>query len=275
MLKAKVETITPEIAKEYLKKNTANYRKLTTLSWYKIDQYAEAMKAGKWQLNGEAITFGKNGVLKNGQHRLAAIIRAGVPVKILVVYDIDDDVDIYDRGKNRTDADIAHARGIDIDNTTIAAANIVVNVFSARKSRDFVIDYAEKNFAELNKARRIAVYGNSKITNNAPSVCAAYLAVRTNLLRCYEAELFFRLMNDPYTTYADGYEPGPAIVARNMFEDRAGKSGVQVSKERLEIVIMGMNDFHQGKKRDNKYKIQEPFQFSKLLATVRKEDGLE
>lgn len=275
MLKAKVETITPEIAKEYLKKNTANYRKITTLSRYKIEQYAEAMKAGKWQLNGEAITFGKDGVLKNGQHRLAAIILAGVPVKILVVYDVEDNVDIYDRGKNRTDMDIARARGIDVDNVTIAAANIVVNQFTGRIGRDFVIDYAEKNFCELNKARRIATYGNARISNNAPSVCAAYLAVRTNLLRCYEAELFFRLMNEPYTTFADGYEPGPAYVARKMFDDRTGRSGNQTSKERLDILIMGMKDFHQGKKRDQKYKIQEPFQFEELLKKVRHEDGLQ
>lgn len=38
---------------------------------------------------------------------------------------------------------------------------------------------------------------------------------------------------------------------------------------------MAMQDFHDGKKREMKYKIQEPFQFMKLLNKVRKEDGLE
>ena len=48
----KVERITPEIATDYLKRNTNNYRRM---SRSKIFQYARDMKKGQWQLNGQPI----------------------------------------------------------------------------------------------------------------------------------------------------------------------------------------------------------------------------
>ena len=77
-----VENITPEKAREYLKTNTDNYRKISRA---KAAIYAREMKAGKWELNGEGIMFAEDGTLKNGQHRLAAILMAGIPVRMTVI----------------------------------------------------------------------------------------------------------------------------------------------------------------------------------------------
>ena len=57
MIKTAVEKITPEKAKEYLRANTNNYRKLSRAT---VKKYAEDMKNGKWELNGESIVFSES-----------------------------------------------------------------------------------------------------------------------------------------------------------------------------------------------------------------------
>lgn len=271
-LKTAVETITPEKAAEYLKSNTNNYRKLSRAT---VRNYADEMKAGRWELNGEPICFSESGELKDGQHRLAAIILAKKSIRMNVTRGVADEVTIYNVGKKRTNTDIARARGVDCDSTIMAVSNIIVNKFSGHKGGAKVVEYAIAHIDELNRAMRIACYGTGPKTKNAPSICAAYLVLRNKLLPCYEVELFFRLMNDFSYTFADGYEISPALIAQRMFDERGTKhSGYQIAKERLEILIMAMNDFHKGKKRELKYKVQEPFQFMTLLDKVRKEDGL-
>lgn len=274
MLTSEVETITPAKAREYLKKNTNNYRKMSRSA---INNYAEDIKHGRWQLNGETIVFGANGILKDGQNRLAAIVRANKAADILVVRGVEDGVDKYNIGKKRTDADILSAEGFECDSTMVAAANIIVNNFSGVRNGTAVQEYVRKNFSELSRAMRIACMGAGSKSKNAPSVCASYLMLRTKTMPCYEVELFFRLMNDFGCTFADGYEVSPALVAQRQFDERGTgtKGGYPVQKERLEILVMAMTDFHNNKKRELKYKIQEPFHFTELLKKVRKEDGLE
>jgi len=272
-LKMTVEDITPELAKEYLKHNTNNYRKL---SRHTFMAYAEDMKNGKWQTTGVPIVFDVDGVLKDGQHRLAGIIFSKTTVRMTVVRNVAKDVDEYDTGKKRTNMDILQAEEVDADSTVIAAANILVNRFNSRKDNTSTRAYVKSHIDELNRAKRIVCYGTGAKNKNAPSVCAAYLMLRTESMPSYEIELFFRLLNDFGYTGADGYEASSAIIAQRMMDERGNKNcGYQIQKERLEILIMAMQDFHAGKKVTEKYKIAEPFQFMSLMTTVRKEDGLE
>lgn len=102
-MKATVETITPKTAKEYLKFNVSN-RPLHTKT---VEFYAEQMRKGQWKLNGEGICFAEGGALLNGQHRLQAVVRAGVPVQMLVIRGADNDSFVtYDSGRSRKVSDI-------------------------------------------------------------------------------------------------------------------------------------------------------------------------
>ena len=268
-----VENITPAKAAEYLKHNTDNYRKLKRPL---VNNYMDDILNGRWEFNGESIVFDENGVLKDGQHRLAAIYKSGKTLPMVVVRGIKPEVKIYDMGGRRTNTDIANAMGADLDSTAIAAANIIVNRFCGVRGGTKVLEYANAHASELNRALRITCYGTGSKSKNAPSVAATYLMLRTNAMPCYEIELFFRLMNDFGFTSADGYEVSPALVAQRMFDQRGTKhGGCQIQKERLEILVMAMKDFHDGKKRDQNYKIKEPFRYVELLSKIRKEDGLE
>lgn len=102
-LSAVVETITPAIAEAYLQHNHANRHPNMAL----IKYYADQMKKGNWLLNGEAICFDENGDLTNGQHRLMAVIMAGVSIQTLVVRNTPEgSFATYDQGKKRTPGDV-------------------------------------------------------------------------------------------------------------------------------------------------------------------------
>ncbi|KAF7277615.1 hypothetical protein GWI33_002970, partial [Rhynchophorus ferrugineus] len=78
---AQVETITPDLARQYLAFNTHN----RNVRSYRVKGYAADMRDGRWTLNGEAIKFSADGTLLDGQHRLQAVIEADVAVQMLVV----------------------------------------------------------------------------------------------------------------------------------------------------------------------------------------------
>lgn len=104
-----VETITPEIAREYLKFNVTN----RPLRQKTVCKYAKQMKNGEFMLNGEAIVFSDGGSLLNGQHRLNACVQAGVSFQSVVVRGIPfETFHTIDIGKPRTTADVFSISGV-------------------------------------------------------------------------------------------------------------------------------------------------------------------
>lgn len=101
--KAEFVTIDKEMAHEFLKRNIRN----RTVSEKTVQRYSEIMKRGEWAVNGEAIQISDGGVLLNGQHRLEAIYRSGIPQTMLVCTGISDEsMATFDRGKARTMGDV-------------------------------------------------------------------------------------------------------------------------------------------------------------------------
>ncbi len=73
--------ITPELAAEWLKRNTIHNR---NICWPKVDHYAELIVADRWVDTPEGIAFDVDGNLINGQHRLHAIVKANKTVTMQV-----------------------------------------------------------------------------------------------------------------------------------------------------------------------------------------------
>lgn len=101
---SQVEDITPELAASILNGfNTAN----RPLSPSVVREYAGYLTSGRWATNGESIKFAQDGTLIDGQHRLAACVRAKTPLRTLVVRGLYRDVfDTVDIGKTRSAGDI-------------------------------------------------------------------------------------------------------------------------------------------------------------------------
>jgi hypothetical protein len=96
--------VTPTWAKEVLEtKNKLNRNP----SAQQVKKYAELMRRGDWRETHQGIAFGTDGTLFDGQHRLAAVVEAGVPITMMVTYDLDDrSREAIDTGRKRTPGDL-------------------------------------------------------------------------------------------------------------------------------------------------------------------------
>jgi len=81
-ISAQIETITPEQAAKYLTLNFTSNRRLSQTA---VGKYVKIMKAGRWNVNCDAIGFDELGRMINGQHRLHGVIAFGEAVDFLVV----------------------------------------------------------------------------------------------------------------------------------------------------------------------------------------------
>jgi len=129
-LTIKFETVTVEKATEWLQNNGGNRRQKETT----VDAYAREMLSGKWRLTHQGIAFDDGGRLLDGQHRLCAVLKARVPVQMLVMRGFpstaDQDgvqmIDVVDRGVLRSVADqLKITHGITSPNQVSAAVNIL------------------------------------------------------------------------------------------------------------------------------------------------------
>lgn len=105
MITSTVEEITPGRAADWLTSpRTAGPNR--HLDMRMVHEYARSMRDGRWLMTGEAIKFGEDGRLKDGQHRLNAVVQAEQPVSMLVVRGVPNDAqDVMDTGRKRTVAD--------------------------------------------------------------------------------------------------------------------------------------------------------------------------
>jgi len=67
--------ITPEVATSLLKNNAGNRNLRSTV----VEHYADQMKRGEWKPTHQAIAIGADENIIDGQHRLSAIVKSGLP----------------------------------------------------------------------------------------------------------------------------------------------------------------------------------------------------
>lgn len=105
-----VETlqVTPQLAKDWLNQNENNRRLRPGV----VDAYARQMRNGRWPFTGEPIQRDVNGNLINGQHRLSALVEAGVTLPFVVVSGLPPEVaDVVDTQARRSAGDMLERYG--------------------------------------------------------------------------------------------------------------------------------------------------------------------
>jgi hypothetical protein len=118
-----IETVTPTTAEEWLGHNTANRR----IRRNQVERFARDMEVGAWQENGEGICFATDGTLINGQHRLSALVLAGVALPMLVVRGLPMHAqDTMDDGAKRTMGDTFSFHGVASHHTAAAIVRRVL-----------------------------------------------------------------------------------------------------------------------------------------------------
>lgn len=97
-MKSEIILVTPNQAKSWLESKGNNRKLSLTHVRYLVNE----IKSGRWRLTHQGIAFGDDGRLLDGQHRLAAIIEAGMATNMMVSYDVPiGEFAIIDRGMPR------------------------------------------------------------------------------------------------------------------------------------------------------------------------------
>ncbi|MFD7385505.1 ParB N-terminal domain-containing protein [Streptomyces anulatus] len=100
--------VTPEIAAHFLSKDSLNRR----LNTERVTALADAIRRKEWKLTHQGIALDETGGLLDGQHRLHAIVEAGIPVQMFVFHGLPREVfPFLDTGKQRTGADTLLSTG--------------------------------------------------------------------------------------------------------------------------------------------------------------------
>jgi hypothetical protein len=137
--------VTPDMARELLERNTHN-RKIKRAN---IRRYAKSMKAGRWVPNGATISWGRNGVLIDGQNRLYAVIEAGVPVKFLFAFGYGPDAfRTIDDNAVRSMADLHGIDGRSNPKQVAATTTLAVNFIGGHGLREKVSKDDHHDFVE-------------------------------------------------------------------------------------------------------------------------------
>lgn len=100
---AEIELVTPEMAGQWLGHNKGN----RPLAIATVERYQRYQRTGEWLVNGEGVIIDEADNLLDGQHRLEAVVRSGVPVPMLVVYGVPQAAfATLNTGKTRSLADV-------------------------------------------------------------------------------------------------------------------------------------------------------------------------
>ena len=107
-----IRTISPFEAEAMLNLLPENQRNISNKH---VSMYAADMAAGAWHISNDAITITDEGQLINGQHRMTAVVAAGIPQEFLVMKvpaaHANTMFKQMDQGKPRTNADVLKMQG--------------------------------------------------------------------------------------------------------------------------------------------------------------------
>ena len=251
------------MAELYLSKSRGN----RNLSPTKVNQYAADMKNGRWQVTHQGIAFDVNGVLKDGHHRLHAIIKAGIPVDILVVENIPREATLFDRGRPRdTRQFLKYNEGLPsylTDNTAIAIANLHSYMLhgdwkhKARSDfdiKDFLLDHQDTMLLTMQILSQTKEKARSGIKNAAfgyAIFCALKCGVSFEALR--------RFTHVAATGFSDGPGEYAAVIARNQTLAMRGVSSMGAKQDLCKNCQAAIKDYVLGVCRRKNYAAKEAY----------------
>lgn len=231
--------VTPDLAREWLE----NSRRNRKLSQRRIDLYASAMQRGDWLPNDQGISFNEQGQLMNGQHRLNAVIKANLPIPMLVVSNIPDRSQlVMDQNLKRTPHDqVALREGWEVTPMHIAVAKCMITSVGgpAIKQREIIradLQLMDRYYVKHHKAVEFAVAQfNWRATIKGVTI-APVIAPVARAYYSTEPHKLARFSEVVATGMADSSGDAPAIVLRNwLLAQRDKELSARRGKDRYVI----------------------------------------
>lgn len=239
--------ITPPLAQEWM--STANLRN-RSLSRAAVSKYARDMREGKWrETHQNAIAFYSDGTLADGQHRLAAIVEARVPVQMFVALGLTrESGSMIDQGRARTVVDALRIGGLVPTSKHTGYSVAIVKLIRAAEVREnhvmSISEVAEKiemlrsgiDFACTELAGVHGV-GLKNATLRAAVACASYHVSPVVLAR------FCRVM---VSGMPESLEDEGLIRLRNWLLIKGAAGGGSDRIDRYMTILRYINDYSRG-----------------------------
>lgn len=142
-LDVKVLDVTPLMAAEWLGQNVNN----RNIRQARVHELMRELRAGRWQLNGETVKIGDDGSLRDGQHRLTAIVETGITAKMVVAFGIPEEaMTTIDVGAARTSSDMLRIDGSFSDPALVSALAIKALAYRLGGNAGSTFYMDERNF---------------------------------------------------------------------------------------------------------------------------------
>lgn len=248
---AKREKVTPEMAREFLKRNFGNRK----MSKPKLAQYTNDMRNGDWIDNGESIQFDWFGVLFNGQTRLNAIIDSGVTIYMLIVRGLNPDAYLsVDNGKPRSAGDSLSKSDTKYPNEIAGAIKLLLAYDGGYINKPYQIKqirhvevrtYFNDNRQLEKQAIEVLKFLGRVNTKKLPKLVAIAAFVLFSRHTEEYAVLFFDLL-----TEGGNNKTIFSKLATKIINDHQARISMQPF-EHLGVVIDAWNVWHSGKVRAN------------------------
>tara|TARA_R110000772_G_scaffold236340_3_gene347984 strand:+ start:69 stop:863 length:795 start_codon:yes stop_codon:yes gene_type:complete len=246
-MKTEVRIITPDVAKEMLKRNPNNRR----LSAPHVRFLAKQMNGGEWQFDGQPIRFDVYGRLLDGQHRLSAVVLAGEAFEFLIVSGLKEETfQVMDTGKNRSANDSLSVMGVKYSSDVAATAKLVMNFkrnvhskgSGAKVTNSDVVEWFNKN-EKIIEIMRTADRLKAHSSRLFPRSYIAFLIYILGERNVTESELFVRKL----CTGLDLESTSPIFLLRKkLIEDKISKAKLPI-KDRIALMIKAWNFYRMDK----------------------------
>lgn len=180
---------TKDIAQEWLNHNYSN----RAISEKYLKTLIKEIRENKWVINGDTIRFSKTGELLDGQHRLTAIVKTGIPQYVWVFTGLDKTSHIDD-GRGRTIRDQILVSGkakkgdAFSDNKCIATVRYLYNYSrnnngyyqEERPSTDDVLLWMQLHSDSINFIKKLADIHGGSVNARSAFILAAALVCQMN-----------------------------------------------------------------------------------------------
>lgn len=158
-----VAEISPTQAEIMLRNNANRAIKINQVNKIRRD-----IRAGKFKITNDAISFSKEGAVLNGQHRLMAIYQEGIPVKALFGFGFTkEQQEAMDCGQHRSLFDVATLAGVGISREASSIARFVrcqtmVGKVKRQATREEELDFINRHMAKLTETAELLYPKNIK-----------------------------------------------------------------------------------------------------------------
>lgn len=250
----KQQTITPEVARLMLSRNFRNRR----INERRVQILTSDILKGNWTDTPQPIAVDSDGNLLDGQHRLTAVVKANMPVKMTVAYDVPKNA-VIDRVLERSSGEALYMRNLISKPMSARDAQAVVNRYlSISKSAESKVmsDTDKVAFINQNEENILKAISLSRQGASRDALCkraGIQTALFAALLNGVNEEELRRFTVAVNTGFMESAEQSAAIILRNYTIENP-VTGESASKELCACAQMAIRDFVAKNPRRNKYR---------------------